>query len=115
MEAFRGRRGLKFNPQSEVRYRVELASRYLKEAKEAAQRRDHRSAVASSQLCAENAAKAVIALYRIPSWSHDLSHELLEVIQNLRPEWRRILSRSRRGATLDIRLRNMYNDSCTGA
>ena len=74
---------MKFNPQSEVRYRVELASRYLKEAEEAAQRRDHRSAVASSQLCAENAAKAVIALYRIPSWSHDPSHELLSILSNI--------------------------------
>lgn len=59
---------MKLNPQSEVRYRVELATRYLKEAEEAVERKDHRGAVASSQLCAENAAEAVIALYRISSW-----------------------------------------------
>ena len=81
---------MKLNPQSEVRYRVELATRYLKEAEEAIERKDHRGAVASSQLCAENAAKAVIALYRIPSWSHDPSHELLEVIKRLRPKLRRL-------------------------
>ena len=71
-----------------MRYGVELATRYLREAEEAFERRDYRGVVASSQLCAENAAKAVIAPYRIPSWSHDPSHELLEVIQHLRPELR---------------------------
>lgn len=81
---------MKLNPQSEVQYRVELATRYLKEAEDAIERRDYRSTVASSQLCAENAAKAIITLYRIPSWSHDPSHELLEVIRHLRPELRRL-------------------------
>ena len=77
---------MKLNPQSEVQYRVKLATRYFKEAEEAIKRKDYRSTVASSQLCAENAAKAVIALYRIPSWSRDPSHELLEIIQHLKPE-----------------------------
>jgi len=81
---------LKLNPQSQVQYRVKLATRYLKEAEEAIKRKDYRNTVASSQLCAENAAKAIIALYRIPSWSHDPSHELLEVIQHLKPELRRL-------------------------
>lgn len=36
--------------------------------------------VASSQLCAENAAKAVIAFFRIPSWSHDPSPELIDLL-----------------------------------
>jgi len=39
--------------------------------------------VASSQLAAENAAKAVVAVYRVPSWSHDPSHELREVAAQL--------------------------------
>ncbi|RLE89483.1 MAG: DNA-binding protein [Thermoprotei archaeon] len=81
---------MKLNPQSQVQYRVKLATRYLKEAEEAIKRKDYRNTVASSQLCAENAAKAIIALYRIPSWSHDPSHELLEVIQHLKPELRRL-------------------------
>ena len=57
---------MKLDPRSEVRYRVELATRYLREAEEAFERRDYRGVIASSQLCAENAAKAVIAPYRIP-------------------------------------------------
>jgi len=81
---------LKLNPQSEVQYRVKLATRYLKEAEEAIKRKDYRNTVASSQLCAENAAKAIIALYRIPSWSHDPSHELLEITPNLKPKLRKL-------------------------
>ena len=48
-----GCRGLKFNPQNEVRYRVKLAVRYLREAEEAISRKDYRNTVASSQLCGE--------------------------------------------------------------
>ena len=81
---------MKLNPQSEVQYKVELATRYLKEAEEAIKRKDYRNTVASSQLCAENAAKAIIALYRIPSWSHDPSHELLEITPNLKPKLRKL-------------------------
>lgn len=81
---------MKLNPQSEVQYRVKLATRYLKEAEEAIKRKDYRNTVASSQLCAENAAKAIIALYRIPSWSHDPSHELLEITPNLKPKLRKL-------------------------
>jgi len=81
---------LKLNPQKEVRYRVELAKRYLREAEEAIKRKDYRNTVASSQLCVENAAKAIIALYRIPSWSHDPSHELLEITPQLKPELRKL-------------------------
>jgi len=58
----------------------------LREAEDALKRGDYRGAVASSQLSAGNAAKAVIALFRVPSWSHDPSHELLEEAQQLRPE-----------------------------
>lgn len=60
-----------------------MAEKYLEEAREAYGRRDYRLTVASSQLCAENAAKAVISVYRTPSWSHDPSNELLEVAQQL--------------------------------
>ena len=38
----------------------------------------------------ENASKAIIALYRVPSWSHDLSHELLEITPHLKPELRKL-------------------------
>ncbi|MEM2122400.1 MAG: HEPN domain-containing protein [Candidatus Bathyarchaeia archaeon] len=39
--------------------------------------------VQASQLTAENAAKAVIAYFMIPSWSHDPSDELLEICNHL--------------------------------
>jgi len=69
----------KFNPLSEVEYRARLAERYLTDAEDAFKRGDFRGTVASSQLAVENAAKAVVAVYRVPSWSHDPSHELREV------------------------------------
>ncbi|MCC6065763.1 MAG: HEPN domain-containing protein, partial [Thermofilum sp.] len=70
---------LRLNPLSEVEYRERLAERYLADAEGAFERGDFRGTVASSQLAAENAAKAVVAVYRVPSWSHDPSHELREV------------------------------------
>jgi len=80
----------KINPTSEIGYRLKLAERYLMEAEDAYGRGDFRGTVSSSQLAAENAAKAVIAVYRIPSWSHDPSHELREIAsqipQNLKPQ-----------------------------
>lgn len=79
---------LKINPRSEIEYRMRLALRYLEDAEEAYGRGDYRGAVASSQLAAENAAKAVVAVYRVPSWSHDPSHELREVIQQIPQELR---------------------------
>ncbi len=69
----------KLDPESEVNYRVRLAQRYLLDAEDAYKRGDYREVVAPSQLVAENAAKAVIAVYRVPSWTHDPSHELLEL------------------------------------
>ncbi|HDN63108.1 DNA-binding protein [Candidatus Bathyarchaeota archaeon] len=71
---------MKLNPRNEVSYRARLAIRYLEEAEEAYKRGDYRGTVASSQLSAENAAKAIIALFRTPSWSHDPSYELIDVL-----------------------------------
>ena len=64
-------------------YRRKLTENYLKEAEESFSRGDHRHTVESSQLVAENAAKAIIAFHRIPSWSHDPSMELLELLAQL--------------------------------
>jgi HEPN domain-containing protein len=79
----------KINPKSEIDYRMKLAECYLMEAEDAYRRGDFRGTVASSQLATENAAKAVISVYRMPSWSHDPSHELREIAnqipQNLKP------------------------------
>lgn len=74
---------MRIDPRGEVTYRARMAGRYLEEAREAYRRGDYRLTVASSQLCAEYAAKAVIAVFRTPSWSHDPSSELMEVAQQL--------------------------------
>jgi len=81
---------LRFNPRNESSYRAKLAARYLMEAEEAFKRKDYRNTVASSQLSAENSAKAIIALFRIPSWSHDPSHELLDVLPTLPSDLRKL-------------------------
>ena len=72
-----------YDPIDEVNYRYRLAINYLREANEAFSRGDWRGTVAAAQLSAENAAKAIIAVYRIPSWSHDPSGELEDVMANL--------------------------------
>ena len=71
---------MKINPLGEVSYRLKLAMHYLKDAEDAYRRGDYRGTVASSQLSTENAAKAVIAFFRIPSWSHDPAPELRELL-----------------------------------
>ena len=74
---------MKINPLSEVLYRVKIAKYYLRDAENAFRRGDFRATVASSQLSAENSAKAVIAFYRIPSWSHNPAPELREVADQI--------------------------------
>ncbi len=74
---------MRLDPGSEVSYRARMARRYLEDAGRAYARKDYRLTVASSQLSAENSAKAIIAVFRTPSWSHDPSHELLELLPQL--------------------------------
>ena len=76
---------MRIDPAAEVSYRLRLAELYLMDAENAFKRGDFRAVVASSQLSAENAAKAVIAVFRVPSWSHDPSPELRE-LRNRVPE-----------------------------
>ena len=76
---------MRINPENEISYRLRLAELYLEDAESAFERGDYRGAVASSQLSVENAAKAIIANFRVPSWSHDPSHELRE-LQEALPE-----------------------------
>jgi len=81
---------LGINPRREVEYGLKLAERYLSDAEEAFARGDYRGTVASSQLSVENSAKAVIALFRVPSWSHDPSHELREFLSQLPGDFREL-------------------------
>jgi HEPN domain-containing protein len=70
---------LRFNPGSEAEYRQRLAKEFLDDAEGRFQATDFRGCVQFSQLAAENAAKAVVATKRTPSWAHDPSPELLAV------------------------------------
>jgi HEPN domain-containing protein len=74
---------LRFNPAHEIEYRLQLAQKYLEDAEQRLRSSDFRGCVQHSQLAAENAAKAVIATRRTPSWGHDPSSELLAVANEL--------------------------------
>ena len=102
---------MKLNPHVEVSYRMRLAQGFLRESIEAFQRSDYRGAVASAQLCVENAAKAVIALFRVPSWSHDPSSELSVTIPSLPAKLRR---KARLLASIARRLASEHGRSTYG-
>jgi len=84
---------LRFNPRHEMEYRTQMARKYLEDAEERLRSSDFKGCVQYSQLAAENAAKAVIATRRTPSWGHDPSSELLEVAKELGPEQERDAAR----------------------
>lgn len=69
-----------------MQYRAQLALEYLEDAEDRFRSNDFKGCVQYSQLAAENAAKAVIATRRTPSWGHDPSFELLEVAKELDSE-----------------------------
>jgi HEPN domain-containing protein len=71
------------NSDKEAERRLKLAERHLKETEEAHLRNDYPEVVHHAQLCVENAAKAIISLFFIPSWSHDPSRELRECTKDL--------------------------------
>lgn len=77
---------MRFNPSREVEYRAKLAREYLQDAEDRLDSSDFKGCVQYSQLAVENAAKAVIATRRTPSWGHDPSSELLDAAKELEPE-----------------------------
>lgn len=80
---------MRFNPSREIEYRTQLAQKYLEDAEDRLRSSDFKGCVQYSQLAAENAAKAVVATRRTPSWGHDPSPELLEVAKELGAEHER--------------------------
>ncbi|ABW01718.1 HEPN domain-containing protein [Caldivirga maquilingensis] len=72
-----------YDPIDEVKYRYRLAINYFNETTSSYNRRDWRGVAANAQLTAENAVKAIIAVFNIPSWSHDPSNELLSLLNKL--------------------------------
>lgn len=77
---------LSLNPGEEALYRLELAGGYLERARKALALGDFADTMAEAQLSVENSAKAVISCFRIPSWSHDPSEELLDVMEENQPK-----------------------------
>ncbi|WP_288104600.1 HEPN domain-containing protein [Thermofilum sp.] len=71
------------NPGEEVMYRLALAREHLERARKRLRVEDWAGVVEAAQLSAENAAKAVIAHFHVPSWSHDPSRELQELVTQL--------------------------------
>lgn len=72
-----------YNPLSEVRYRHRLAMEHLKRAEKLYSLEDWVGVVSASQLAVENFAKAIIAVFEVPTWSHDPSNRLKSLTQNL--------------------------------
>ena len=82
---------MEIDPSSEAKYRVKLSNEYLKRAKKFLTTGDWKESAEASQLSAENAAKAIIAIKRIPSWTHDPSHELKEIINEFSEDLRNLI------------------------
>ena len=76
---------LELDPAEEVAYRLALAREHLDRARRRFQVEDWAGVVEAAQLAAENAAKAVIAHFHVPSWSHDPLGELEELVPHLPP------------------------------
>ena len=71
---------MEIDPREEVIYRFNLAVEHLEVAAKRFNIEDWAGVVQASQLAAENAGKAVIAHFHIPSWTHDPSRELRELL-----------------------------------
>lgn len=76
------------DPISEVRYRYRLASEHLSRAERYCALEDWAGCVHYSQLAVENFAKAIIAIFQVPTWSHDPSNQLMSIINQLPGEAR---------------------------
>jgi len=71
---------MSLNPINEVRYRYRLARQNLTRAERLYKLGDWAGTVQSAQLAIENFTKTLIALFEIPTWSHDPSNQLLNLI-----------------------------------
>ena len=74
---------MSFNPLSEVSYRYRLVVEHLERAGRLFSLGDWVGTVSASQLAVENFAKAVIATFEVPTWSHDPSNQLDSLLKKL--------------------------------
>ncbi len=72
---------MKIDPFDEAVYRRKSALNYLNRANNAFKNKDLPGCILFSQLTVENAAKAVISIFKLPSWSHDPSSEIKDVLK----------------------------------
>ena len=72
-----------FDPAEEASYRLRLAGEHLRRAERSLKAGDWPMAVHFSQLAAENAAKALIAVFEVPARTHDPSDQLLGLLDRL--------------------------------
>ncbi len=74
---------MSLNPLNEVKYGYRLAVEHLERAERSYSLRDWVGVMSSSQLSVENFAKAIIAVFEVPTWSHDPSNQLSGLIEKL--------------------------------
>jgi len=74
----------------EAEFRCKLAERYVEEARKHLKNKEIVDTVRKAQLSVENGVKAIIACFKLPSWSHDPSRELLEVLSENRDKIEKI-------------------------
>lgn len=71
---------------SEVDIRLRDAQANFSTAQRSFFAQDYRAVVQNAQLCIELSAKAVIAYYEEPAWTHNPSEELLKILEEHRGE-----------------------------
>jgi len=71
------------DPLSEALYRYRLATSHLTRAERLLALGDWAGTVHFVQLAVKNFAKTIIALYEVPTWSHDPSNQLLRLLDRV--------------------------------
>ncbi len=84
---------MEIDPEEEVLYRLNLAYEQLEAAAKRLKIEDWVGVVQASQLAAENAAKAIIAHFYIPSWTHDPSGELRAISDKIPARFKKDIDR----------------------
>lgn len=70
------------NSRDDAKYRLELAKNHLKQAEKTFNLRMWQTSYLDSQLCCENSAKAIIAMFKPVAHTHKPANELKRLIRN---------------------------------
>ena len=71
---------MSIDPMEEAYYRYRLAIQHFNRAKRLYELNDWVGTVQFAQMAIENFAKTLIALFEIPTWSHDPSNQLIRLL-----------------------------------